>query len=161
MSNKIVVRLPRRCSGQEILDGFRAAATFQESSTVKWEARRYFSPSGTASVENTFFPTCGYYATPAYLREQGRISRLFRGKRSPKWETVSGGDVSRFETQIFLHALHPEGNYVTINLTVTRLEWADPMREGCIVIHDPDAKEFAPYRAAYDRIIREFLRRVT
>lgn len=159
--NVITVKLPRECSGQEVLDAFRAAASFQETPTCKWEAHGYTPSTGVATSENTFSQARGYYATPAYLHEQGHISRLFRGHRDPTWSTVSGDDLSRFETQIRLHALQSEKEYVKVEMTLTHLVPEGSLLGYANVIHNPDAKEFALFRPAYDRIVREFLRRLT
>jgi len=158
--NTILVTLPRECGGQEILDAFRAAATFQETPTRKWEAHGYTSASGAAAYGNTFSSMHGYYATPAYLHEQGRISRLLHGRRSATWKTISGQDVSRFETQIHLHALQPEKKYAKVEISLTHLVPIGPYSEAVRVIHSPDAEEFKVLRPSYDRIIREFLKRI-
>jgi len=162
MNNSISVKLPHECSGQEILDAFRAASTFQETETVKWEAHGYKEPGGIATAKNPFSPKIGYYATPAYLRKKGgTISRFLFGRREPVWETDSGMDVSRYWSQIKLHAVCQTEVYTELEITVTHLTDAgDVMCEYVRVIHDPDDDAFASHRPAYDRIIRTFLERL-
>lgn len=157
----IIVKLPRACGGQEILDAFRAAATFQETPTRKWEAHGCASASGVSSTENTFSPKRGYCATPAYLREQGHVSRFFRGQRPAKWETVDGGDLAMFDTQIMLRPLLPSNQYETVELAVHHVYgWADPMGAAVHVASSPDDEGFKNIRPEYDRIMKEFLRRI-
>lgn len=37
----MLVKLPRHCSGQEVVEAFRAASTFQESPDKKWKAQEF------------------------------------------------------------------------------------------------------------------------
>lgn len=156
----IKVKLPRERSGQEILDAFRAASSFQESPEQRWEAHSYTTHSGVATSENTFSPMRGYYATPAYLHRQSRISRLFRARRGPTWRTVPGFDLYPFWTQIKLEALQPDRRYAEVELAATHLVDTDPLLGLVRIIHDPGAEEFATLRPAYDRIVQEFLQRL-
>jgi hypothetical protein len=112
--NSTIVKLPRKCGGQEILDAFRAAATFQETPIRKWEAHGYASDVGVASLENTFTPKRGYRATPAFLCAQGRISRFFHGQRPAKWKTVDGGALAKFDTQVMLRPVLPSDQFETV-----------------------------------------------
>lgn len=160
--NAITVKLPCECSGQEILDAFRAAATFQETPTRRWEAHGYTTPSGFATTGKTFSQQRGYLATPAYLCKQSRMSRLFHGRRGPIWRTKSGQeDISRFRTQIKLHAIQPDKMYGEVELTLSHSllsAWFGV--EETQVVHNPDDKEFKWLRLSYDRIIQKFLRRL-
>ncbi len=159
----IKLTLPRTCTGREILDAFRAAATFQETPERKWEVHSYALPCGVATAENTFMRMRGYYATPAYLQKQGRISRLFNGPHEEKWVTMSGGDVSRFATQIKLLPLQPEARYNEVEMAFSHLgigpEW-DQLATMVRVISSPNDQEASVFRPAYDRIVRDLLRRL-
>ncbi|MBU6388855.1 hypothetical protein KGQ72_03220 [Patescibacteria group bacterium] len=66
-----------------------------------------------------------------------------------------------FETQIKLLAIQPETKCTAVEIAVTHLVilgggYVDYVK----VVHDPNDEEFASFRSAYDRIIREFLRRL-
>ena len=154
----VTIRLPRPIGGKEILEAFRAAATFPVSPSLKWEAHGYVALSGYANEAATYPPQRGYHATPAYLREQGLVNRLIRGRHSPVWQTADGL-AARFRTQVRLLPVCPSRKYSEICMEVHH-EY-DPGQAGDFkVAGTPDDAAFAQFRPAYDRIVQEFLRRI-
>lgn len=153
----VVLKLRRATTGQKILDAFRAAATFRISPDCKWEAHGYTTTSGTVSAGSTFSPCRGYRASPAYLYKQSKFSRLFRGHRAPKWHT-SKGLGAEFQTQVFLQPLSPDKKYSEVQLKVHH-EYSYG-QYGCRSVDNPDDPAFAQFRPAYDRIVKDFIKRL-
>lgn len=153
--NLITVNLPRESLGQQILDAFRNASTFQENPTQKWCAISYEAETGVAEVDASFIADKGIYATPAYLRSQNQFSRRLFGNKPDKWVTREGL-AARFLTQIRLHEISPSRLFQIVKVSVHH-EFDPDLGGGFKVANSPDEEKFSPFRPAYDRIIREFL----
>ena len=155
----IKLQLPRKAAGQEILNAFRTAATFQESTAIRWEAYEYSTPSnGDGDAENTFIAKRGCRATPLYLSRQGRISCFLFGRRDPVWRTCEGLN-AMFLTQVQLQPISPDEKYSEVQIDVHHEYDPDPTG-GFRIVSSPDERVFIPFRAAYDKIVREFLQRL-
>lgn len=155
----IIIRLPRPFLGRVVLDAFRNAATFSVDGSTKWQAHSYSTARGTAHEGDTYIPDQGMIATPVYFREQGRIARFLRGRKPGKWETREGM-TETFMTQVKLHALSPQATVTEVKTSVHHERPADDLGFGVLVTSTPDDPAFAPFRAAYDRIVRGFLERL-
>lgn len=154
---KISVRLPRTRNGNEILEAFRNAATFQDEPFCKWVAIGFDCDTGEAVGHSTFVQRRGMRATPAHVRVCGRIQQMLFGRKTPSWKTDKGVG-AQFATQIQLEPILPHEQYSHVMLSIYH-EYDFDVVGVFRIASSPDTKDFNKFRPAYDRIVREFMRR--
>ena len=162
----IVVQLPRECVGQEILEAFRNAATFQEKPTLKWFAEMFASGDGEADAQTGFVGERGVRVGQASLFKRGRISQRLFGGAPEYWASAgvlpypglewAGLKYPRYYSQLTLLPLSPTAGYRRVNVQAYHVYY-DTFADCDGTAINPDDEKFAPLRPVYDRVMRDFL----
>lgn len=154
--NAVFVRLPRRCSGTEIVATFEAAAQVSVNECERWIGARFHTGAYRRSHDGTIVAHQGVHATPSYLQQRSKIAQWLFGPAKTTWRTESGGDIATFATQITLLPLDPSEMYDEVLVTIEHQHSFDGMMVGCRVASSPIDPAFAEYRPMFDRILQTF-----
>jgi hypothetical protein len=149
------IKLPGEFTGEQLVEAFRNAATFQESDSRKWEVVVFRRWAGQSSFSAT--------AVPADRIRPNVIQRRLFGKRDT-WKSRAEHDSTcvRIDMSdvngrglsggLFGTATHDRVG-LSIHAPIDEVEkrWTT----------HPDHPAFAQYREAYDRIVRVFLEQLS
>lgn len=130
------IELPGKFSGADVLVAFRNAATYEIAGVQKWSPRTNKTKDGSAT---------GWEAYCAVWHVPGRLFRAFGAR--PVWSTQ--------DTRITLVPLDPAVLHDAVSIEIAHRVNID--LEGYpMYIIGLDNPRFAPFRPAYDEIIRRF-----
>ena len=139
----MLINLPRQCSGQEIVDAFKAASSFQESPEKKWCASEVIDEFQyePGSVLQTI-RSIGVKAVPHFFKKRW----VFFGEKVWKED---------YNPSFTLQSVVLKGNYEKVDIKVAYIY--DVNQAGnSFVATNPHHPEFEHVRPQFEKILARF-----
>ncbi len=144
----MLVKLPRQCFGQEVVEAFKAASTFDETSEKRWEYREFIGnfQYEPGSVRQTI-RSMGVYTWPLSLRKKWGLfgKRVWKPDYTPKFTLVPLVLAGRYsEVEVAVEYVYDVGQGGE--------EW---------VATNPHHPKFADIQPQFEKILANFFARLS
>ena len=147
----MTVRLPKQCSGTEIVEAFKLASTFEEGSELgprRWRPKSFvkeyqFNPG---SVKQQVVRTMCVVASPSKLKRKILTGRTF-------WEEI-------FNPKITLRPVTLEGIHNEIEVEVSYYYGDMNQGQTALYANNPAHPRFEDIRPYFERILGDFFSRL-
>ncbi|MDP3954539.1 MAG: hypothetical protein Q8Q06_03940 [bacterium] len=137
----MLVKLPRTCSGSEIVEAFKAAAQFEEGPGKEWravEVNKEFQYE-PGSVLQTI-RSVGVLVRPYFLKKKW----ILFGERV--WE-------QSLQTKFKLSALNLSRHYHEVEVEIEHVYEFDVYSRYKFIVNDPNSEHFEDIRLQFERVI--------